>query len=72
MLRIQMMQNINVLLKNVKTVVLNDWKIRRLLLKIKIIYRISIKNIEKYNPERKPKVLIVIADMIVTRNIINY
>ena len=37
MLRIQIKQNINILLKTVKTLMLNDWKIERLLLNIQII-----------------------------------
>ena len=61
--KIEMNQSINVL-KNVKTVVLNDSKIQRLLLNIQIIMRDVPKNIEQYNPGKKCNLFTVFQDVI--------
>ena len=62
--KIEMNQSINVLLKNVKTVVLNDSKIQRLLLNIQIIMRDVPKNIEQYNPGKKCNLFTVFQDVV--------
>ena len=43
---IQMKQNINILLKHLKTMISNDWKIQRFLLNIQIICSMSIKTLK--------------------------
>ena len=52
------------LTKNVKTMVFKTLKTQRLFFNIEIKCRISIKNIEEYNPGRMCKGLIVFHDMI--------
>ena len=52
MFRIHMKQNINILLKKVKEVILNDWKIQSLLSNIPIIPRMSIKTRKSATQEK--------------------
>ena len=55
-----MKQNINILLRNVKIMVLRIWKIQRFCLNIQIqVY----KNNKEYNLGRKCNLLIVFGDM---------
>ena len=63
MLRTQRKQNMNILLKTLKELVLDLIRVQDLLLSFQIIYRMSIK-IEEYNPDKECKALIIFDDMI--------